>query len=148
MTNSALGHVMPNLFFCIQWDPHVMFCNLVRPRRETSTHYFSYSGGISTDMRKMCSRKCYVKHVFLHPVGSPSHIAHSGASGARNIDTLYSNSGGTGKDMRKSALGEVTPNLCFRIRWDLRVTLCTPMHPRREMSSHRFYARVSPVQFP
>jgi hypothetical protein len=28
----------------------------------------------------------YTKRLFLHPVGSASHIVHSGVSGARNVD--------------------------------------------------------------
>jgi hypothetical protein len=31
----------------------------------------------------------YAKLVFLHPVGSAVHIVHSGASGARNGNTLF-----------------------------------------------------------
>jgi hypothetical protein len=31
----------------------------------------------------------YVKLVFLHPVGSVGHVAHSGASGMQNIDVLF-----------------------------------------------------------
>jgi hypothetical protein len=31
----------------------------------------------------------YAKPVFLHPVGSASHVLHFGASGARNIDALF-----------------------------------------------------------
>jgi hypothetical protein len=31
----------------------------------------------------------YVELVSLHPVGSASHVVHSSASGAQNIDTLF-----------------------------------------------------------
>jgi hypothetical protein len=31
----------------------------------------------------------YAKLVFLHPVGSTGHIVNSGASGARNVITLF-----------------------------------------------------------
>jgi hypothetical protein len=31
----------------------------------------------------------YAELVFLHPVVSASHIVHSGASGAQNIDALF-----------------------------------------------------------
>jgi hypothetical protein len=41
----ALGHVTPNLCFCIQWDLQVTYWILVCPGHETSTHYFSCSGG-------------------------------------------------------------------------------------------------------
>jgi hypothetical protein len=34
-------------------------------------------------------RKRYAKLVFLHPVGSASHIMHFGGSGARSIDVLF-----------------------------------------------------------
>jgi hypothetical protein len=32
---------------------------------------------------------CYAKLVFLYPVGSAGHVVHSGASMARNVDTLF-----------------------------------------------------------
>jgi hypothetical protein len=32
-------------------------------------------------------------------------------------------------DPTKSAMGHVTPNLCFFILWDLRATLCILVHP-------------------
>jgi hypothetical protein len=31
----------------------------------------------------------YAEVLFLHPVVSPSHLVHSGASRARNVDTLF-----------------------------------------------------------
>jgi hypothetical protein len=35
------------------------------------------------------TRTHYAEHVFLHLVGSAGHVVHSGASGARKIDTLF-----------------------------------------------------------
>jgi hypothetical protein len=32
---------------------------------------------------------CYPELMILHPVGSVSHVVHSGASWARNVDTLF-----------------------------------------------------------
>jgi hypothetical protein len=61
----------------------------------------------------------YTKIVFLHPVGSVGHLVLSVASGTRNVNTLFSCSGGTKLDLRKSALGHVTPNMCSCIRWNL-----------------------------
>jgi hypothetical protein len=59
----------------------------VRPRHKTSTYYFSCSGG--TGFNKKHDGTRYAELVFLHPVGSAGHIVHSGASGARNIDTQF-----------------------------------------------------------
>jgi hypothetical protein len=76
--------------------------------------------------------------VFLHPVGSVGTIVHSGVSGAQNADALFSCSSGTAMDSTKSMLGQVTPNLCFHIQWDLRVTLCSLLCLRHETSKHHF----------
>jgi hypothetical protein len=71
---------------------------------------------------KKCTGTPYAELLFLHPIGFKGHIAHSGVSGARNGNTLFSFSGATGTDSIKNVLGHVTLNLCFCIRWDLRVT--------------------------
>jgi hypothetical protein len=39
---------------------------------------------------------------------------------------------------QKSASGHVMSNLCFWIRWDIRVTYCILVHQRRETSMHYF----------
>jgi hypothetical protein len=49
---------------------------------ETSTHR-------SIQIQQKSARTCYAELVFLHPVGSASHVVHSGASKVRNIDTLF-----------------------------------------------------------
>jgi hypothetical protein len=51
-------------------------------------HYFSCSSGTGLDSTKSKGRH-YAELVFLHPVGSAGHVVHSGASEARNIDTLF-----------------------------------------------------------
>jgi hypothetical protein len=45
-----------------------------------STHYFSCSGGPGTH---------YAELVFLHLAGFGGHVVHSGAPGARNVETLF-----------------------------------------------------------
>jgi hypothetical protein len=54
-------------------------------------------------LQKKCARTHYAEHVFLHLVGSVSHIVHSGGIGAQNVDTLFSCLGGTGMDSTKIA---------------------------------------------
>jgi hypothetical protein len=54
-----------------------------------SMHYLSYSGGSGTDLTKSASGHIMPNLCFLHPEGSAGHIVHSGASGARNTDTLF-----------------------------------------------------------
>jgi hypothetical protein len=52
LTKSEPGHVMPKLCFCIRWERWDMYCIPVGPGHEMSTHYFSCSGGTSTDLTK------------------------------------------------------------------------------------------------
>jgi hypothetical protein len=63
----------------------------------------------------------YAKVVFLHLVRSTCHVVHSGASGARNVDTLFFILWWAHADPMKSASGHITLNLCFFIRCDLHV---------------------------
>jgi hypothetical protein len=63
----------------------------------------------------------YVELLFLHPVGSVGHVVHFGTSGRESLTHYFLCSGGTGTDLTKSISGHVMPNLCFCIRWDLRV---------------------------
>jgi hypothetical protein len=71
--------------------------------------------------------KSALRHVtlnlcFLHPMGFVGHVVHSTASLVRNVDTLFFIPGWDWyRFHKKSVLGHVTPNLCFCIRWDLRV---------------------------
>jgi hypothetical protein len=47
------------------------------------------------------------------------HVVHSSASGAQNVNALFFMLWWPGAVSIKSALGHVTPNLCFLIWWDL-----------------------------
>jgi hypothetical protein len=61
----------------------------VRLGREKSMHYFSCSGGTSTDLTKSASGHVGPNLCFLHPEGSAANIVRFSASGAQNIDTLF-----------------------------------------------------------
>jgi hypothetical protein len=64
----------------------------------------------------------YAELVFLHPVGSVSHVVHSSAFGHKTSTYYFLCSGGPGAVSIKNVMGHITLNLCFCIRWDLRVT--------------------------
>jgi hypothetical protein len=96
---------------------------MVRSEHETSTHYFSCSDAPGADRTNSAGRR-YVEHVFLHSVGSVGHVMCYVASGVRNVDALFFMLNCTGADRTNSASGDVMPNLCFLIWWDLRVTSC------------------------
>jgi hypothetical protein len=48
-TKYVSGHVTPNLCFYIRLNLLVTYCVPVRPGHETSTHFFSCSGGPGAD---------------------------------------------------------------------------------------------------
>jgi hypothetical protein len=56
-----------------------MLCIPVRLWHETSKHYFSCSGGTSTDSTKKRAGTCHAELVFLHPVGSVGLQMHYSA---------------------------------------------------------------------
>jgi hypothetical protein len=68
--------------------------------------------------------------------------------GTKHRCNIFSCSGGTGNYCTKSAPEIVTPNMCFRMWWDMRVTECIPMHLRRETSMHYFHARMGLIRIP
>jgi hypothetical protein len=51
----------------------------------------------------------------------------------------FSCSGRSSTDYRKNMQGHVTSNLCFCIRWDMRVTKCIPVHPGHVVSTYHFF---------
>jgi hypothetical protein len=71
------------------------------------------------ELHKKCTEICYVELVFSHLVECTSHVVHSGASGAQNMNALFSCLGGSSTDSTKSVVGHIMWNVCFLIRWDL-----------------------------
>jgi hypothetical protein len=51
--------------------------------------------------------------VFFHPVGSTAHVVRSGASGARNVDTLFFIPGWTQHGSHKKGAGTRYVELVF-----------------------------------
>jgi hypothetical protein len=80
-------------------------------------------------------RTRYAELVLLHPVGAAGHIVHSGASGAQNVDTIFS---------IRSGVEQIRLYLCFCIWWDLHVTLCISVRPGHETSMDYFPLSVGP----
>jgi hypothetical protein len=120
----------------------------MHPGRETSMHYFSFSGGLGAVTAKSVSRHLTLSLCFLHTVGSMGHAVHSGVSKAQHVDALFFMLGWDCTDSTQSFPGQVTLNLCFCVPWDLRVTQCILVSPGRETSMHYLHSQVGPVQFP
>jgi hypothetical protein len=62
---------------------------------------------------KKRARTSYTQLLFFNSRGSVGHVVHSGASGRIMLRHYFSCSGGPSAVFIKSALGHVTPNLCF-----------------------------------
>jgi hypothetical protein len=75
-------------------------------------------------------------------------LVHSGASRHEISTHYFSCSGGPGAFFIESTPGHVMLNLCFCIRWNLRVTLGILVCPGHEMSMHYFHAWVGTEWFP
>jgi hypothetical protein len=89
---------------------------------------------------KKRAEKYYVELVFLHSVGYVGHVVHSRLSGApQNFEALFSRSGGPSVVFIKCVLGNVMLNLCFCIRYDLRVMECILVCPGRKKYRHYFF---------
>jgi hypothetical protein len=67
-------------------------------------------------------RTRYTKLVFCHLEISAGHVVDSDACRVQNIDALFFMIGWDWYGFDKTAMGHVMSNLCFCIRWDLRVT--------------------------
>jgi hypothetical protein len=94
----------------------------VHPWHETSMYYFFMLGRDQYGLYKKRVSTRYVELVFLHPVGSAVHIVHSGATRARNMDTLFLILGWNWDGFDKKHAGTCYVELVFCIWWDLWVT--------------------------
>jgi hypothetical protein len=119
---SAPGHVTPNLCFCIRWDLRVTQCIPVYPGHNTSIHYFhAWVGPLR--IKKKCAGKSYTEIVFLPPVGYASHVVHSSASWAQNVNAVFFMLGWAQCGFHKK---------------------CILVHPRHETSMHHFSSSGGP----
>jgi hypothetical protein len=87
-------------------------------------HYFSCSGVPSAPciFHKKCAGTHYAELVFLHAVGSAVTLVNLVHPGREISMHYFLGSGGPNAVSIENASGHVTPNLCFCIRWDRRVT--------------------------
>jgi hypothetical protein len=107
------GHITPNMCFYMQWDLRVTYSVLEHPGHETSTQYFSCSGGPGSDGTKARRDMLYRTCVFLHHLGSTGHVVHSGVSRAQNIDTQFFRLGWTRCGSPKKHAGTCYNELMF-----------------------------------
>jgi hypothetical protein len=107
--------------FPVGYVGHVVHCGTSGARNIDALFFILGWGPMW--FRKKCGGTCYAEHVFLHPMGSAGQVVHSAKSGRETSTHYFLCSGGLGAVLLKSVPGHVTPNLCFCIRWDQRVTV-------------------------
>jgi hypothetical protein len=116
------GHVYVELVFShpVGYVGHVVHSGASGPRNVNALFFMLRWDRYGFHKTRSGTR--YAELVVLHPMGYVGHVVHSGASGAQNTKYYFLCSGGPNAVFIKNALGQVTPNLCFYIRWDLRIT--------------------------
>jgi hypothetical protein len=90
----------------------------VRLGLKTTKHYFAWLVGTGAIFIKSISGDVTLNMYFLHPVGYAGHVVHSGASGARNIDTLFFMLVCDLYGFHKKRVGTCYAKLLFCIRWN------------------------------
>jgi hypothetical protein len=100
------------IFFMLRWA----WCNFHKKHtiKCYAEHVFFISGEICE------TRSAF--HVFLHPVGSASHVVSYGAPAHKTLTNYLSCLGGPDAVIEKSVPRHVMTNFCFWILRDLRVT--------------------------
>jgi hypothetical protein len=100
---NASRHLTPNLYFAssrICGSCSALRC--VRGMKRQCTIFLARVGPVGIPEKGVETQ--YAKLLFLHPMGYVGHVVHFGASGGRNIDTLFFLLGGIGMDSTKMCL--------------------------------------------
>jgi hypothetical protein len=113
---------MPELCFCILCDLWLTLCTRVHSGRGMLMHHFLCSGVPGAGPTRRMTGHITLNLCFTHLVQYAGHVVHSGASGERDIDALFSMLGGPSVDPTRSTPEHVTPNMSFHIRCNLWVT--------------------------
>jgi hypothetical protein len=81
---------MPELCFCILCDLWLTLCTRVHSGRGMLMHHFLCSGVPGVDPTRRMTGHITLNLCFTHLVQYAGHVVHSGASGERDFDALFS----------------------------------------------------------